>query len=226
MPNDPFQENQSPALYTLSSINEQLLIDCISLKTKPPPSPPSRSPPAAARRTRSPCPRAPHPPRPPCTQAPPTYFWARAPRRRRSGGATPRGRRREHSLCQPGGAAPRTRGPTCKARVRPPSAELRSEPRAARACAHRGAGPPPRRTRSADCARSPFGGRRPGALLPGTDCVGLMSPSPGVGLLRGRGGSRFSLSPTPCLTASSAQRGAGTTAPEERAWWAPELSGQ
>lgn len=50
MPNDPFQENQSPALYTLSSINEQLLIDCISLKTKPPPSPPSRSPPAAGGR--------------------------------------------------------------------------------------------------------------------------------------------------------------------------------
>ena len=113
MPNDPFQENQSPALYTLSSINEQLLIDCISLKTKPPPSPPSRSPPAAARRTRSPCPRAPHPPRPPCTQAPRTSSWVRAPRRRRSGGATPRGRRPEHSLCRagPGGAAPRTRGP-------------------------------------------------------------------------------------------------------------------
>lgn len=97
--------------------------------------------------------------------------------------------------------------PTCKARVRPPSAELRSEPRAARACAHRGAGPPSRRTRGAKRAQSRFGERGPGAFLPGHGCVGLVSFSPGARLLRGRGGSRFSRSPTPYLTASSTQGG-------------------
>lgn len=61
-------------------INEQLLIDCISLKTKPPPSPPSGSPPAAAQWTRSPRPRAPRPPRSPCTPAPRASSWTRAPR--------------------------------------------------------------------------------------------------------------------------------------------------
>lgn len=37
----------------------------------------------------------------------------------------------------------RRRDLTCKASPRPPRAELRSEPGATRACAHRGAGPPP-----------------------------------------------------------------------------------
>lgn len=191
--------------------------------------PTSGSPPATAQRTRLPRPRAPHPPRSPCSPALPNLLPGPCTPPEALGRSDAPGPQ-TRALAVLGGAGrrgtPHPSVPTCKARVRPPGAELLSEPRVARACAHRGAGPSPRRTRAADRATSRFEGRGSGALLTGPGRRALISSSPGAGLLRRRGRSRFSLSPTHCSTASGTQRSAGTTEPEERTWWAPELSGQ
>lgn len=249
MPNDPFLKKTT--VYTLFSINEKLLIDCIFLKSKPPPSPPSRSRPAAARWMRPPRPAAPHPPGPsalrpdPFHSALPNLLPSPRPPPEalgRSDAAGPQTR----GLFVPGwtrwGGAPAPRGPsptaggmpTCKASARPPGAELRSEPRAARACAHRGAGPPPCRMPGADCAPSRFGGRGPvGPEAPAPSCFPARPRprGPNVPSLWGRIAARarrLEILPAYYPLHHSQQRagGLGDHQAQVRAWWASKLSGQ